>query len=415
MKRYAYTGRDEKGKKVSGVIEAESQSAAALILRSRVSALLGLTELRPGERMPGQSGRKGFFQGLFQREYNPSLADKAFLVYQISTMLAAGIDIVPVLEGLSEEYEDKKARKMLADLADRIKSGETFSEALSHYPRVFSRVFVNVVRAGEASGRLNEILRKLSEQLESLYAIRRRIIGAVTYPAFIVAVAVVVVLVMLLKVIPMFEQIYSSFGAQLPAATRMMIHISHVIRDYYLFCIGLVCGLFLLLRHLWSKPEWRLRMELVIYRVPVFGPMIRDYIYNQICRTLGFLINSGLHIIESLSYTSDSIGWLNYKNAIDSTLDGVRKGRSLAREFKDHEVIPGLAVRMVAVGEDTGRLDDMLDKVADYYDERVSHKVKILSSLVEPILIVIIGVIVGFMLIAMYMPVFMLGKAMKHH
>ncbi len=416
MRQFSYLGRDGDGRKVSGVIEAVNEKNALIMLRPKVEVVLDLRELGLDEQKD-MSVKPAGWSVLWKslNGYNPSLADKAFLVYQMAAMLEAGIDLVQVLESLAEEHDDPKARRMLSDLAARMRGGESFSEALSHYPRVFNQVFVNVVRAGEESGKLNETLKELSEQMERLYRIRNKVISAVSYPVFTLFVAVAVVLIMLIKVLPMFEKIYSSFGARLPIATRALVAVSHGIRENF-FLTGLVLVMLLsLLMYLWKKPEWRLRMEAFIYRMPVFGPLIQEYIYVQICRVLGLLVRSGVHIIDSLRFTSAATPWLRFKRGIDITTEGVSQGQSLALQFKENKVIPGVASRMLAVGEDTGRIDDMLDKVANFYDERVTNKVKILSSLIEPLLIVVLGGIVGLVLVAMYMPVFMLGKVMKGH
>jgi type IV pilus assembly protein PilC len=417
MRHFRYTGRDATGKKVAGVIEAVNEKNALVMLRSMVDVVLGLEEVNVQGTSVTQKDfpdrKMGFWESL--TAYNPSLADKAFLVYQIAAMLESGIDIVAAMESLAEEYEDKKARVMLADMAEKMREGESFSEVLARYPKVFSNVFVNVIRAGEESGKLDETLNSLSQQMEDLYKIRSKVISAMAYPVFTLCVAIGVVIIMLVKVLPMFEQIYSGFGAQLPAATRMLINISHFLRDHFIIATVVTVAACMFVAWLWRKPEWRVRMELMIYRIPVFGTLLQEYIYVQTCRILGLLVRSGVHIIDSLRFTSSATPWLKYKYGIDASLDGVSQGESLAELFGRHAVLPRIAARMLAVGEETGRIDDMLEKVASFYNDRVDNKVKMLSSLVEPLLIVALGGLVGLILVAMYMPVFMLGKAMKHH
>lgn len=416
-RQFRYTGRDAQGKKVSGIIEAVNEKNALVMLKPLVEVVLGLEEVDQPEKAAAQTPVDMKKMGLWESltAYNPSLADKSFLVYQIAAMLEAGIDIVAALDSLAGEYENKKARVMLADMADRMREGKTFSEVLSMYPRVFTPVFVNVVRAGEESGKLDETLTALAEQMENLYKIRSKVISAMAYPVFTLLVAIGVVIIMLVKVLPMFEQIYSGFGAQLPAATMMLINISHFLRDHFVIAVVLTCAICLLMAWLWKKPAWRLRMELFLYRIPVFGTLLQEYIYVQTCRVLGLLVRSGVHILDSLRFTSAATPWLKYKYGVDATLEGVGRGEGLAELFGRHAVIPGIAARMLAVGEETGRIDDMLEKVASFYSDRVDNKVKMLSSLVEPFLIVALGGLVGLILFAIYMPIFMLGKAMRHH
>jgi type IV pilus assembly protein PilC len=410
---FIYKGKTGNGKSVTGDIKASNERAALVLLRDRVSAIFELKEA--AEITPAVSSASESTILIKGRKYRLNLAEKAFLLYQLSSMLNAGIDLVGAVEAMGAEHEDKNVRAMMRDIAMRMRGGEDFSQAISHYPTVFDDVLISVIRAGEESGKLNEVLAYMSRQFERLYQIRSQTISALAYPVFVMLVAVCVIVLMLVKVIPMFEDIYSSFGASLPLATRMLLSMSHAIRDHFIITgifAALLTGLGV---YLWKQPESRMKIETVIYRIPVVGNILEEYIWVRMTRMLALLIGSGLNIIESISFTASSIGWLQYRRRLHNTLDGVRQGLGIAEQFRRQGVLPAMAGRMIKVGEDTGRLDDMLDKVADFYELRVENKIKMLSSLLEPILIVFLGGVVGLILVAMYMPVFMLGRAMKGH
>ncbi len=415
---YQYRGKDEEAEIVTGVIAADNKQGALLMTRAHVEVLLSLNEISPekAEKIKEKllAARKGsLLQRLFP--YRPSLAEKAFIFFQLAAMLEAGVDLIPSLEALSEEMDDERARLMFQDIGDKIREGNDFSQALAHYPSVFEEVLINVISVGEASGQLDQVLKSISFQLDRLHEVRGNVIAALAYPLVTMAVAVLVVLVMLLKVLPMFEKIYSDFGSQLPLITRTMMSVSHSMRDYFLVWGGVAALIVFVVYKLWKIPAWRLRMESVIYRIPVFGPLIEEYIYVQIARTLGLLIRSGIHILNALKHTADSIPWITYRERIMESRELVSEGKMVADLFKQNKVFPPMANRLLSVGEQTGTIDDMLAKIGTFYDRRVMNKVKMLSSLIEPLMIVFLGAVIGVLLIAMYMPIFQLGKAMKGH
>ncbi len=415
---YQYRGKDEEAEIVTGVIAADNKQGALLMTRAHVEVLLSLDEISPekAEKIKEKllAARKGsLLQRLFP--YRPSLAEKAFIFFQLAAMLEAGVDLIPSLEALSEEMDDERARLMFQDIGDKIREGNDFSQALAHYPSVFEEVLINVISVGEASGQLDQVLKSISFQLDRLHEVRGNVIAALAYPLVTMAVAVLVVLVMLLKVLPMFEKIYSDFGSQLPLITRTMMSVSHSMRDYFLVWGGVAALIVFVVYKLWKIPAWRLRMESVIYRIPVFGPLIEEYIYVQIARTLGLLIRSGIHILNALKHTADSIPWITYRERIMESRELVSEGKMVADLFKQNKVFPPMANRLLSVGEQTGTIDDMLAKIGTFYDRRVMNKVKMLSSLIEPLMIVFLGAVIGVLLIAMYMPIFQLGKAMKGH
>ena len=415
---FQYRGKDKGARLVTGVIAAENKQGALLMTRAYVEVLLSLEEVSSehAERIQKKelSTRQGsLYQRLFP--YRPSLAEKAFIFFQLASMLEAGVDLIPSLDALSEEMDDNRAKIMFQDIGNKIREGQDFSQALAGYPAVFEKVLINVIAVGEASGQLDQVLKSISFQLDRLHEVRGNVISALAYPLVTLTVAVIVVLIMLLKVLPMFEKIYAEFGSQLPLITRTMMGLSHSMRDYFLVWGGVAGLLVFILYRMWQTPVWRMRLESVIYRVPVFGPLIEEYIYVQIARTLSLLIKSGIHILNALKHTSEAIPWVTYSTRIMKSRDLVSEGKMVADLFKQNKVFPPMANRLLSVGEQTGTIDDMLGKIGTFYDRRVMNKVKMLSSLIEPLMIVFLGAVIGVLLVAMYMPIFQLGKAMKGH
>ncbi len=418
-KRYfQYRGKTNDAKVVEGVLTAGNKQGALLMTRAHVDVLLSLDEISPDQAKVIENKQIGSRKGsLFQRlfPYRPSLAEKAFIFFQLASMLEAGVDLIPSLEALSEEMDDNRAKIMFEDIGSKIREGADFSQALAHYPAVFEEVLINVISVGEASGQLDQVLKSISFQLDRLHEVRGNVISALAYPVVTMLVAIGVVLVMLLKVLPMFEKIYSDFGSQLPLITRTMMAISHSMRDYFFAWGGVVGLLIFAVYKLWQIPAWRMKMELLIYKIPVFGPLIEEYIYVQITRTLGLLIRSGIHILNALQHTANAIPWITYRERIMQSRESVSEGKMVADLFKQNKVLPPMANRLLSVGEQTGTIDNMLEKIATFYDRRVMNKVKMLSSLIEPLMIVAFGAVIGVLLVAMYMPIFQLGKAMKGH
>ncbi|MFH2123741.1 MAG: type II secretion system F family protein [Pseudomonadota bacterium] len=415
---YKYQGRDKNSQLKTGVLTAGNKQGAMVMARAFVAVLLSLEEINAEqaailERKYSTRKKGSLLAQWFP--YRPSLATKAFIFFQLAAMLEAGLDLMPALEALGEEMEDARAQQMFFGISKSIQEGKDLSQALAEYPRIFEEVIVNVVAVGEASGQLDTVLKSISFQMDRLHEVRGNVIGALAYPAITLVVAFGMVLVMLLKVLPMFEAIYAEFGSKLPLITRSLIAVSHTIRDHFILCgIGVALVIFVA-NWLWGIPKYREKMEQFVYRIPIFGSLIEEYIYVQISRTFGLLIRSGIHVLQALQHTAMATPWITYRNRIITTKEGVAEGEMISAQFKKYKVLPPIANQLLTAGEHTGTIDDMLDKIAAFYDRKVMNKVKILSSLIEPLMIVFLGALIGVLLVAMYMPIFMLGKAMKGH
>jgi type IV pilus assembly protein PilC len=415
---YKYQGRDKDSRLINGVLTAGNKQGAMIMVRAHVVALLSIEEVSDEEGKALERKYSKTKKGSLRAQWLPyrlSLAEKAFIFFQLAAMLEAGLDLMPALNAMGEEMDDPRAKQMFFTISQGIQDGKDLSQALAMYPKIFEEVIINVVTVGEASGQLDKVLKSISYQLDRLHEVRGNVIGALTYPAITLLVAFGMVLVMLLKVLPMFEAIYAEFGSQLPLVTRSLILVSHGIRDHYILCGAAFAALCFFVNRLWNIPKYREKMELMIFRIPIFGNLIEEYIYVQICRTLGLLFRSGVHILQAMHHTALAIPWLSYRNRIIGSKEGVSEGEMVSTMFKKNKVLPPIANQLLSAGEQSGMIDDMLDKTAAFYDRKVMNKVKILSSLIEPLMIVFLGALIGVLLVAMYMPIFMLGKAMKGH
>jgi type IV pilus assembly protein PilC len=421
MSRYfQYKGLAGDGSKKKGIIEAEDDDQAAALLAPSISTLISLEEIsaEEGNRQmvadEQKANRGSFFDRLFPHKIRAT--ELTFFTRQLGIMLGAGMSLVNSLEGLAVSQKDPKTSAIFRDIADKIRQGRSFWEALSFYPNSFNKMYINVVRSGEASGKLDEILKELADQMEKVRKIRSDVMGAMYYPVFSMVVAFIVVLIMLVKIIPIFEKMYAGFGAKLPAITMLLISISKNVRSHFFLFAGLFFALIILLRWLWQNNHaFRVNMETLVLGIPFFGSILREFAYVQLCRVLSMLLGSGVHIVESIQLTSEVVRWQSMRKGLKICAATLQEGQYLADGFQKENILPPLATQMIRSGEETGQVDKMLHNVANFYDEMLAAKIKGINSVIEPILIVLLGGLVAVLLLAMYMPIFSMSKAMRGH
>ncbi len=337
----------------------------------------------------------------------------ALFARQLATMMSAGLPLVRALRSIARDHHDHRLAGMLEQVADDVQKGESLAAALGRHPEAFGEVFVSLVQTGEVSGSLDEVLNQTAGYFERAELLRLKVEAALRYPTFILTFAGGVLLAMFFKIIPMFSDIYSRFRVQLPAPTRLLLGMSRALTSN-----ALVVALLLVLTVLgfgaWLRTEQgRLRFDAMKFRVPLFGSLVRLYAMTRYARTLGILVGSGTNILYALRVLRPVPGNLLVAKSIDSVRAQVEGGSSLARAMADTGVFPDMLIQMTATGEATGRLDEMLSRTADFYEQRVTAKVEGLSSLVEPVAIVLLGVVIALMLVALYLPIFNLGHAMR--
>jgi type IV pilus assembly protein PilC len=400
MPVYVYKGRTLAGTEESGQLECGSREEAVQQLRKKRILTSYVREQSPQVklRLPGKGRVR--------------VRDLVLFTRQFATMVNAGLPLVQCLDILSKQAESPRFGKVVNDVMQDVQAGSTLSEALSKRPEAFDSLFVNMVDAGEAGGILDDILARLATYLEKAEALRRKVKSAMTYPAVVMTVAVGATVFMLLFIIPTFARIFADFGGELPLPTRIVMGASDFLKGYW-WALGL--GIFAVvtgLKRYYRTAGGRIRIDRFLLRVPVLGSILQRASIARFTRTLGTMISSGVPILTALDITARTAGNKVIENAIQATKGSIGEGETIAAPLRDAKVFPPMVVQMISVGEETGALDKMLEKIAIFYDEEVDVAVDTLTSVIEPVLIVLMGGLVGGMVVAMYMPMFKLVGVM---
>ena len=414
MPSYFYRARDANGRAHEGIEVASSEEEVLRILEG--SQLVPVfIESRQGASVERAASRaRGSYTAWLDRlRSRVKPVSVALFARQISTMISAGLPIVRSLRSIARDHEDKKLSVILGLVADDVEKGEALSAALAKHPGAFDDVFVSLVNTGEVSGTLDKIMEQTATYLERAETLRLKVQAALRYPIFVLSFALLILVAMVVKIIPMFAAIYERFRVPLPLPTQILLSISR-------FVVGnLLAVTVLLALAIWAAnsylqtPRGKLALDRLKLNLPLFGPLIRMYAVTKVSRTLGILTASGIQILYALKVMKPVPGNRVLEKGIDEIRARVEEGGSLSRAMQDAEVFPEMLVQMTATGEETGHLDEMLMRTADFYEQRVSAQVDGLSSLVEPVAIVVLGGLVGVMLLALYLPIFNLGQAMR--
>lgn len=340
--------------------------------------------------------------------FQPKVTTKDIVIFtrQFATMIDAGLPLVQCLEILAGQQENKTFKRVLTAVKSDVEGGSTFADSLKKHPKVFDELFVNLVHAGETGGILDTILRRLSVFLEKAEALKRKVKGAMVYPAVVITIAGGVVVVLLVFVVPVFKEMFEGAGQALPAPTQFVLSLSNFVKNYVIYLLVAIGLLIFAFRKFYSTDKGRFLVDRAVLRAPVFGLLIRKVAVARFCATLGTMISSGVPILDALEITAKTAGNKIIENAIMNTRTAISEGRTIAEPLMETGIFPGMVVRMIAVGEATGALDAMLAKIAEFYDEEVDAAVEALTQLMEPIMIVFLGGVCGGMVISMYLPVF---------
>jgi type IV pilus assembly protein PilC len=334
------------------------------------------------------------------------LADLVIFTRQLATMIDAGLAMVQSLQALAEQTQNKVMRDVIRDVCTRVEGGDSFSEALQKHPKAFSRLYTCMVAAGEKGGLLAEILARLAVYLENAARLRKKVKAAMMYPTVVTIVAILITIFLLVKVVPVFGEIFSNFGATLPAPTQFLINLSHFVRKYIVLVLlgggGAVYGWFHFIKTKLGRRLWDANR----IRLPIFGTIAHKICLARFTRTLASLVRSGVPILEVLQIVSQTVGNVVMEKAIKSAALDIERGESISAALAKHPIFPTMIVRMVTAGEQTGKNDNMLERISDFLDEEIETTLSGLTSLIEPILIVFLGVVVGGMVICMFLPIF---------
>jgi type IV pilus assembly protein PilC len=374
-------------------------------VRTKAELIMNLRKKKIAVSSAKEKG-KGFGFGF--RGGGVSTKDLAIFTRQFSTMINSGLPLVQCLDILGKQAEKEGFRKVITQTMRDVESGATLADALSRHPAIFNDLFVNMVEAGEAGGVLDVILNRLATYMEKMNTLKRKVKSAMTYPAVVFFVTIAATTFMLLFIIPTFAKMYSDFGSDLPAPTMIVMAISDLVRTKWWLLVSVTVALVVGFRRYYSTKKGKAVIDRYSLRVPVFGQVLLKASIARFTRTLGTLVSSGVPILEGLDITGKAAGNYVVKEAVAKTKASISSGQTIAGPLRDSEVFPPMVVQMIAVGEETGALDEMLSKIADFYDEEVDAAVDAMTSVIEPIMIVLMGGVVGGMVVAMYLPIFKL-------
>jgi type IV pilus assembly protein PilC len=397
MPEFKWKGKDASGSEQSGIMTADSSEAVRLHLRRQkitpVSIRKRFKDLQV--TIPGLTNR---------------INERDIVVFTrtFSTMVDAGLPLVQCLEILAQQTENPVFSKAISDIGQSVESGSTYADALRKHPKIFDDLYCNMVEAGETGGILDTILNRLASYMEKSITLKRQVKSALVYPSVIISVAVGVVIFLMYAVIPVFANIFTSLGSSLPLPTKIVIAISGFVQDYILLLILGAIGLWILIRYIRKTDKGAKVFDTMFLKLPVFGLLLRKVAVAKFTRTLGTLISSGVPILEGLEITAKTAGNKVIEEAVMKTRVSISEGKTISEPLAATDVFPPMVTQMIAVGESTGALDAMLDKIADFYDEEVDITVSNLTQMLEPMLMVFLGVSIGFIVVAMYMPMFKL-------
>ncbi|HEC69510.1 MAG TPA: type II secretion system F family protein [Candidatus Omnitrophica bacterium] len=396
MPTFVYKAKDSEGKSVRDKIIAESYQDALFKLRENFPVIVSLKEEKEG--------------GFFKKKEKIKLELLAQFSRELATMVGTGIPLVRGLVILSKQFKEKKLADIALQLSASIEGGNSFAESLARFPSIFSPLYINMVSAGEASGMLNKILERLATYLERSALLLRKVRGAMVYPLVIVIVALIITSVLFLKVIPGFQAIFESLGGELPLPTQIIIGISNIVRRFFLLFIVSFFVLGILFFRYINTPSGKLKFDRLKLKIPVLGDLFQKVIIARFSSTLSTLLEGGLPILEGLTIISRAIGNRAVEKEIMEVREEVRRGKRLSEELRKKKYFPPMVVEMIGVGEESGELSEMLDKVAESYEEQVDIAISALVGIIEPFIIVFLGIVVGGIAISMFLPIFRISQ-----
>ncbi len=406
MPKFEYTGKTVGGQVTKGEIEAPNINQAAMMLRRQriiPSAITekkgGLSSLQKGLeiKIPGLGGIKTKELVVFTRQF--------------ATMIDAGLPLVQCLDILASQQQNKEFQKVLFDVKASVEEGSTLADALRKHPKVFDALFVNLIAAGEVGGILDTILNRLSAFMEKAEKLKSKIKGALTYPVVVIVIAALVVSGLLIWVVPIFEDMFSSFGKALPAPTQLVVNMSDFLRSSWYILLGALALTLVGLSQFYKTRKGRRIMDGLFLKMPVFGDLLKKTAVARFTRTLGTMLSSGVPILEALEIVAKTAGNVVVEEAVMRARASISEGKTLAEPLAQTKVFPPMVTQMITVGESTGAMDTMLSKIADFYEDEVDAAVEALTSLIEPMLMAFLGVVVGGLVIALYLPIFQLAGA----
>lgn len=397
MPAFAYTARESSsGREIRNVIEAATEQAAIASLLNKNLLVVSIQE------KVGKTGKTG--------GGSVGLQDIVVFTRQLATMIDAGLAMVQSLQALAEQTNNKVMKDVIKDVTARVEGGDSFSDSLTKHPKVFNRLYVSMVGAGERGGLLAEILSRLATYLENTARLRKKVKSAMMYPVAVTTIAIAITMFLLIKVVPVFGEIYSGFGAKLPGPTQFLINLSDLLRSWFIVVLAAMGAAVWGWLYFIKTPQGRWFWDSRRIKLPMFGAIAHKICLARFTRTFASLIRSGIPILEVLQIVSSTVGNVVMEKAIRASADDIERGESITTALGKHPVFPSMVIRMITAGEQTGQIDRMMEKVADFLDEEIETTLSGLTSLIEPLLIVFLGVTVGGIAICMFLPIFKMSE-----
>ncbi|MFP4086029.1 MAG: type II secretion system F family protein [Desulfobacteraceae bacterium] len=401
MPIYKWVGETRKGRTVKGELEAADEKIARLQLKRRNLQVKRIKE-KP----------KDLFENISFLQPKVKKKDIVVFTRQFSTMIDAGLPLVQGLSILAAQTANPTFRRILQEVVRDVEGGAGLAEALGRHPKVFNDLYVNLVAAGEVGGILDNILQRLANYIEKAEKLKTRIKGAMTYPMVVVAIAIMVIAVILVFVIPVFEEMFRDFGSALPLPTQLVVDMSRFVKGHIHYILGVMVLMGLLFKLYRKSKSGKKSTDALALKLPVFGPLLKKVAVANFTRTLGAMISSGVPIIHALEITAKTSGNVVLEEVILEVRSGISEGQSIAEPLSENDIFPSMVIQMISVGEATGALDTMLEKIADFYDDEVDAAVDTLTRMLEPLLMVFLGGAIGGLVISMYLPIFKMAAAL---
>ncbi|SDO74541.1 type II secretion system inner membrane protein GspF [Desulforhopalus singaporensis] len=402
MPVYDYSALDKKGKKIRGIIDADSEGAARAKLRGRNIFPVGIVE---SNRQSRKEGRRSL--SLFA---NIKSAEVNAVIRQLATLLGAGVPLVQALGSLSQQTGNIALQKVIAQIKDEVNEGNSLTEALARHPRLFSSVFINMVRAGEASGSLDIVLDRLAEFGENQEILKAKVRAALIYPLFMAVIGGLILFVLITYIVPNITQVFAEMNRTLPLPTLVLINLSDVLKHFWWLILASAMVLFFWLRYVIGQPAGRRVYHFVKLKVWVVGPVVRKIILARFASTLGSLLESGVGLMDSMRIVKNLVDNVHVAGVIETSMDDVRKGKSMTLALRESPWFPPMFVQMIEVGEQSGSLEQMLQKVSKMYEKEVEISIVAMTSIIEPTMIALMGVAVGFVVLSILLPIFEMNQ-----
>jgi len=401
MPIYVWAGKTKKGRSLKGELEAADERIARIQLKKRS------IEVKKLKQKP-----KDLFENISFMQPKVTNKDLVIFTRQFSTMIDAGLPLVQGLNILGEQTENKTFRNMLKQITKDVEGGSTLADALSKHSKVFDSLFVNLVAAGEVGGILDTILQRLAAYIEKAEKLKSQIKGAMTYPIVVVGIAVIVIAVIMIFVIPVFQDMFSSFGKALPVPTQVVVAMSDFSKGNIHYMIGGLIVFVWAFRRYRRTVSGKRNIDSILLKLPIFGELIKKVAVARFTRTLGTMVSSGVPILDALEITAKTAGNVIVEEVIFDARSSIAEGQTIAEPLSETDIFPGMVTQMISVGESTGALDAMLEKIADFYDDEVDATVSAMTSMLEPLLMLFLGGSIGGLVVAMYLPIFQMAAAM---